>query len=179
MTNSLGGRGRLGADLPVRMSAVRLENPRVPGIDRPIGHVACGRARQLAAQGAALILRTAQLGNVTRAWWWPGLVRTPVSVVSGGTCQEAPTEHMARAKWPNWYFDLQFLGRGSQQHLSAPPTAISRERAPSAPQLSPPSPEGWLKSQTKSQRSPTPGDARRRPSTISAGKRLVRRHRAT
>lgn len=110
MTNSLGGRGRLGADLPVRMSAVRLENPRVPGIDRPIGHVACGRARQLAAQGAALILRTAQLDNVTRAWWWAGLVRTPVSVVSGGTCQEAPTEHMARAKWPNWYFDLQFLG---------------------------------------------------------------------
>jgi hypothetical protein len=29
-----------------------------------------------------------------------GLVRTPVSGVSGGTCQEAPIENMARVKWP-------------------------------------------------------------------------------
>ena len=58
MTNCLGGRGRPGADLPVRRSAVRLEYPRVPGIDRPIGH-ATGTSPAVAHDGwrfGALVL---------------------------------------------------------------------------------------------------------------------------
>jgi hypothetical protein len=160
------------ADKPARSSDHARDARRaVPGRPpRAAARCERGRARRSAAEPPCLKNGTTRPRDVD-------LVGTPgLSGVwrhlPGGFIRESGKSQMATISTFTCSFLVVARRKAHHHHLrrcraSGPACATGRAAKPRRmPQ----------KSQTKSQRSPTPGDVHRQPETISAGRRIVRRH---